>query len=59
MWRDTQDRISNLGDSLRKDIEGNETRVSKRIDDARATAESRLQAIEVRLAETIASIEKL
>ena len=59
MWRDTQDRISNLRDSLRGDIEGTETRVTTRIDDARASAQGRLEVIETRLGETIASIEKL
>jgi hypothetical protein len=66
MWRDTQDRISNLRDSLRKDIEGTrrdiegtKSELSKRIDDSRAATEARLQAVESRLAETIASIEKL
>lgn len=59
MWRDTQDRISNLRDSLRKDIEGTEARVSKHIDEARATTPARLDAIEARLADTISSIEKL
>ena len=55
MWRDTQDRISNLRDSLRKDIEG----VSERIDQARETTSVRLEALETRLGQTIASIEKL
>jgi hypothetical protein len=59
MWRDTEDRISNLRDSLRKDIEGTETRLSKRVDDARATVEVRLDTLQNRLADTIASIEKL
>jgi hypothetical protein len=59
MWRDTQDRISKLRDSLRKDIHESETTLASRIDGAHARTESRLVAIETRLAETIASIEKL
>lgn len=59
MWRDTQERISNLRETLRGDIEGAEARVSQRVDSARSATEQRLEAVEARLAETMESIEKL
>jgi hypothetical protein len=59
MWRETQDRISNVRESLRSDIQGTEARVAERIDAAHATLEARLVAVETRLADVIANIEKL
>ncbi len=59
MWRETQDRISNIRESLRNDIQGTEARVAERIDAAHARLESRFLAVESRLADVIANIEKL
>jgi hypothetical protein len=59
MWRETQDRISNVRDSLRSDIQGTDARVAERIGAAHATLEARLVAVESRLADVIANIEKL
>jgi hypothetical protein len=59
MWRETQDRTSNVRDSLRNDLQGTEARVAERIDAGHATLDARLVAVEARLADVIANIEKL
>lgn len=59
MWRDTQERISNLRETLRDDIKQSEARLTSRVDAAQSATEARLAAVESRLADTMASVERL
>ena len=55
MWRDTQERISNLRESLRSDIQSAE----KRLDSGIQNVAKRTEGVETRLGEVVASAEKL
>jgi hypothetical protein len=55
MWRDTQERSSNVRDSLRKDIQASEAGVRGEIQGIG----KRVDAVETRLAEIVASVERL
>jgi hypothetical protein len=59
MWRDTQDRVSNLRDGLRHDIQTSQQGLEAKIDAKVDRLQSQIGTVESRLGELVASVEKL
>jgi tetrahydromethanopterin S-methyltransferase subunit G len=59
MWRDIQDRMTNLRDTLRTEIKESESRVTTELGARIDKLDTRLASVESNLAQTMASVEKL
>jgi predicted nuclease with TOPRIM domain len=55
MWRETQERVSNLRDGLRDEVSASETRLVARLE----RVEGSIQTVESRLSDVVDSVERL